>query len=135
MCREMLRQYRAIRLEITQLENERLHWRERAGRCVRNPDSLGVKSGRRDPLPEIMDRLDEIDRMLEQRLGELCRTRLEIEGAVERLDGIERVLMRAHYLENKTWARVADELGYTWRWINKLHERALGKLEACEKTG
>lgn len=128
MERETLRQYRAVKLEIAQLEGERMYWREAAGKCVRNPDSLGVRRGRNDPLPGILDKLSEIDAMLAERLKELCALRVRIEKAIEDLDGVERVLMRAHYLENKTWAAVADELGYTWRWVNKLHDRALEKL-------
>lgn len=131
MDRETLRQYRAIELEIRQLERERLYWRELAGKCVRNPDSLGVKKSGHDPLPGIMDKLDEIGDSLGRRVGELCALRARIEAAVDGLEGIERVLMRSHYIENKTWQRVADELGYTWRWVNKLHDKALAKLENC----
>ncbi len=129
MDRETLRQYRAIELEVRQLEDERMYWRELAGRCVRNPEHMRVKTSGHDPLPGIMDKLDEIETIFGQRLGELCEQRVRIERAVDGLEGIERVLMRAHYIERKTWPKVADELGYSWRWVNKLHDKALLKLE------
>ncbi len=69
---------------------------------------------------------DEIDRYVDMRK--------EIEAAINTVDDITlQTLLRYRYLNGLTWERVAVEMEKTWRWIHRLHSRALEAIKTCDK--
>ena len=46
------------------------------------------------------------------------------------LNEIEKKVMIMHYVENKPFDYIADELGYSVQGITKMHKRILNKLES-----
>ena len=43
-------------------------------------------------------------------------------------DDVLKVILYKRYFSGKTFAQIADDIGYTERWTCELHERALKKL-------
>lgn len=60
-----------------------------------------------------------------------CEARLiAIENAIDALPVVERVALRAYYVQGMTWERVADLLHYDVRQVHRIHGRALQRLAA-----
>lgn len=64
----------------------------------------------------------EIDRLIEKRR--------EIEGVIRTVqDESLRVVLEYRYINGKKWEEIALMLGYDWRWILRLHGRALDGVD------
>lgn len=129
MTKDDLRKYIPIRREIEQLDRERAYWYSKAGRCTSAPSRAPTFGGEHDGLPFIIDKIDAIREVSEKKLVELYDLRRRIEAAVDRLDGIERTLIRARYIEGKRWEEIAVGLNYSWKQIHRIHGHALEKLK------
>ena len=50
----------------------------------------------------------------------------EIYASIDLLDDeMLKLIMVMHYVNLKSWEQIAAETGYSWRWIHKLHSKAL----------
>ena len=75
------------------------------------------------------DNLDELEDEIEQRVKELCRVKLEIIRAMDRLDdGRLRELLVLRYVAGKNMEQIAEEMGFSYRHILRLHQEALEKI-------
>jgi DNA-directed RNA polymerase specialized sigma24 family protein len=82
MTKDELRQYRSIKVEISQIE-----------RRIRELERLGRNDDVTQPLRDVY----------RQKLIELIEGQLRIEKVIEGLDPTERELMRLRYLDGKEW--------------------------------
>lgn len=56
----------------------------------------------------------------------LCR---QIEAAIDALpDGRQRLLLRLRYIDGRTWEQIAVRMALDYRWVLRLHGRALEQL-------
>jgi DNA-directed RNA polymerase specialized sigma24 family protein len=108
MTKDELRQYRSIKVEISQIEH-RIRELERIGR---NDD---VTQSLRD--------------VYRQKLIELIEGQLRIEKVIEGLDPTKRELMRLRYLDGKEWLDVAEGIHYEWTQTHRIYARALVKIK------
>ena len=127
MDKQTLEQYQYILLEIAQLEEEK-QWVADKMISATKIDGMPRGSGVGDPAGQAAARLVDLAGMIADRLNRAITLRMEIEAAIEDLPAQDRVLMRARYVEGKTWEQVAAELHYTYPWIWRLHGRILAKL-------
>ena len=68
---------------------------------------------------------------VDRQLAALARTRAEIlQGIGQVEDNTLAALLTEYYINDRTWEEVAVGLGYSWRWVMKLHERALREVAA-----
>ena len=59
------------------------------------------------------------------------RNQVEIElinGKINSLDGLERLIMHLRYIENKTWENIADMLSISVVTSHRYHRKALEKM-------
>lgn len=59
------------------------------------------------------------------------RNQVEIElinGKINSLDGLERLIMHLRYIENKTWENIADMLSISVVTAHRYHRKALEKI-------
>lgn len=73
---------------------------------------------------KIIEVQEEINRQL-KRSYELVK---KIERAIEPLPPREACLIRARYLDLKTWDQIAADMNYSWRQIHYIHRNALRLL-------
>lgn len=131
MDKRELRQYRALLAEIALLEEEQRRIAEGALSAVALT-GMPKGSGTADDTGRLAARLADLAYLIAAKLEEAIAVRLQIERAIEGLDGQERVLMRLRYIEGKTWEEIAVAMHYAWAQVHRIHARALIKL--CNDT-
>ena len=107
MTKEQLRQYRSIKIEISQMERRIEEWE---------------RLGHNDITRPLQDAYRE-------KLANLIESQLKIEKAIESLNSTERELMRLRYIDGADWTEVAATIHYEWTQTHRIHARALRKLE------
>lgn len=81
--------------------------------------------------PHKFDRLAEYDAEIDRQIDELIKVKTEINRAIMKLeDGRLREILRARYLENKTFEEISVRIRYSYKQTCRLHGRALLKMEA-----
>lgn len=110
MTKEQLRQYRSIKIEITQI-----------GRRIEELEQMGHGYDR-----ELILMLQDLYR---QKLEELIVGQLRIEKAIESLNPTERELIRLRYIDGAEWIEVAETINYEWAQTHRVHARALAKIK------
>ena len=108
MTKEELRQYRSIKIEISQIE-----------RRIRELERIGHHENLTIPLKEYY----------QEKLGTLIKVQLKIEKAIESLNPTERELMRLRYIDGADWTEVAANINYEWAQTHRVHARALAKIK------
>lgn len=107
MTKEQLRQYRSIKIEVSQIE-----------RRIEELEGVGQ--------PDILQPLQDLYR---EKLEELVSGQLRIEKAIEDLNPTERELMRLRYIDGSEWTEVAETIHYEWTQTHRIHARALAKIK------
>lgn len=109
MTKEQLRQYRSIKIEISQIE------RRLATMRVFDPIAADITH----PLVQLY----------REELKELISGQLRIEKAIESLNPTERELMRLRYIDGADWTEVCATIHYEWTQTHRIHARALNKIK------
>ena len=107
MTKEQLRQYRSIKIEVSQIE-----------RRIEELEGVGQ--------PDILQPLQDLYR---EKLEELVSGQLRIEKAIEDLNPTERELLRLRYIDGAEWTEVAETIHYEWTQTHRIHARALAKIK------
>ena len=73
--------------------------------------------------------------LLERKIEELERYRGEVLKAIYNIDdSVYRTLLISRYINCKTWERIAEDMGYSEKWVKTgLHSKALKALEEVRK--
>ena len=108
MTKEQLRQYRSIKVEISQLER-RIVELER----IEHDDDI----------------LKPLRNLYREKLAELIEGQLMIEKAIESLTPTEREVMRMRYIDGADWTEVAATINYEWAQTHRIHASALRKIK------
>ena len=125
MTKQELRDYRHLRAEIRQLDDEIEYWRGRAERCTRAPDKTPVMAGQTDPLPDIMDMVIACEKAQADKIAKL----INIEEVLSTLDERESRMMRLYYVNGLSWHGVAETMGYGIDRVHQLHGAVLKRLQ------
>lgn len=66
---------------------------------------------------------------LAQEICELASAKRKIEQDIRGIeDDKQRLILEKHYIDGKTFERIAEDMGYDYRWIRRLHKKAIEKL-------
>lgn len=129
MDKRRLMGYRALQMEIKELQQERERLEAGMLGAVRF-DRLPGGGGVSDPVGVLAAGLAELDALLAGRTALLIERRIEIENAISSLpDSRSRRLIRLRYICGRKWVDVARELGYSEVRVKQLHRKALRLLE------
>lgn len=128
MLKQDLRKYRWIRMEIRQLEEQQEKLRSEAeSQCVelgREPGSNRIESR----LEKIVIKIVELNEKIQQKLMDGYELMHRIEAAISILPEREAYLIRARYIELKSWEQIAVDMNYSWRQVHYIHAGALKLL-------
>ena len=67
-----------------------------------------------------------VDRQIEK-LEQVRAEILQVIGQIE--DNTLAALLTEYYVNDRTWEEVAVQMGYSWRWVRRLHARALDQVQ------
>lgn len=127
-----LQRYTKLNKAINQRLRERDRLRSLAEKCTSS--ITGLPRGGASDKETTWIRLAEIEEEINADVDKYVDMRKEIEAAINTVDDITlQTLLRYRYLNGLTWERVAVEMEKTWRWIHRLHSRALEAIKTCDK--
>ena len=114
MNKTELREYVHIDRELNDLER-RIEWTKSQ---ILKPKSTTC-----------VETLINLESLFTVKWDQLIDLRFTIEKSINKLPPLECTLMRLKYIDGLTWEEVAVKLNYSWRWVHKLHSRALQKIK------
>ena len=124
MTKTELQNYRHIVQRIRQLKAER----EELIRLVKAPDGMPKGGEKTDPTADAGGRLADIAAEIDDELTKLREERSRITAVLSTLPPKERNLMYYHYILGLSWEKVAVEMHFNYRWVMRLHIRALRRI-------
>lgn len=113
MTKKTLESYRKIKKEILQLH-----------RLLRSPEAnivYDTEDGRR------------LLTLYRRKIDELVATQLMIEEAIDRFGPTERIILRARYIEGRSWTAICQEVHYSRSRAFEIHDVAIRRLERLDK--
>lgn len=125
-----LSRYIALNRRVDRLLEEKAKW---WSLCLKVTPSLspapgGGESG--SPVERPMDKVLEIEEKIDQEIDELQEVRRDIKTVLGQLeDDTLRLLMEYRYLDGLTFEEIAVKMHYSWRWVIKLHGKALAEIK------
>lgn len=126
--KEYLLGYQRINQRVNYLLLEQQRWRELATRV--SPNLSGMPRGEggggtQGAVAKIIDLETEINLEIDK----LVEKRKEIESVIRAVeDSILRTLLEYRYINGKKWEEIALMMGYDYRYILKIHGKALSLL-------
>ena len=126
--KEYLLGYQRINQRVNCLLLEQQRWRELATRVSPNLSGMpggGKGGGTQGAISKIVDLETEINAEIDK----LVEKRKEIEGIIRAVeDSTLRTLLEYRYINGKKWEEIALMMGYDYRYILKIHGKALSLL-------
>jgi hypothetical protein len=87
-------------------------------------------SGDQDKMGNMVIRLIEQQEKINRNIDKYIDMRRSIHEVICTLDNGDHIaLLYKRYFEYKSWEVIAYEMGYTYRWVTKLHGNALRELD------
>ena len=132
-AKEYLSQYRNLDIEIDSLvlERERLYsLATTRGGSIIDGTPKGAKSDNAAKHERIIDKIIEIDDIVNKRIDRLIAIRHEINAAINGVkDDKHRSILRLRYINGYTFEQIAVEMEMCYRHICRLHGQALREVE------
>lgn len=123
-----LRQYRVNELAIERTQEELEKWRSRAEKCTAGVGASHSGCGG-NLIQESVEHICEWENLLCRQVKKDIFTRKTIETAISHVsDKRMRLLLQYRYIDGMTWEQIAVRLHLDYRWILRLHGRALSRL-------
>ena len=127
--RDYLSRYRNNELEIERLEETIEKWESRAERVTACYDSIKTPGGD-DRMQCAIDMICELRNALYDRLVDSTELRYEIENKISSVkDDRLRLILEYRYIDGMNWEHISERLHTEYRWILRLHRRALDMIE------
>lgn len=79
---------------------------------------------------DIINKIVDLETEINRKIDRVIDLKREIEQLIESIDDErEKLLMSYRYLDGMTFEWIAGEMHYHWRYVHKLHVRALSKIK------
>ncbi len=128
--KEYLKQTDAVKKHINSLEVDLEEMR--ALSCSVSAVRYGeerINSGTKNteaPFIRSLERIAEMETKLEQAKQRLLNLKLTISGLIDVLDDVdERAVLRARYVNGKSWSVIAKQMCYSQSTVHRIHANAL----------
>ncbi len=116
---EELEQLKALATKVTAALGEEVV------SSTKNPDKMT------DVVQKIINLQIDINRDVDKYV-DIKREAIELLSKVD--NPVYYKILHSRYVLYKTWEKIADEIGYTYQWVNELHGVALLKFEEILKN-
>lgn len=127
-----LKQYVILDRKIDRMLAEAERLRARIGRLTPTLNDMpgGGGSIYKSCDLDIINKIVDLETEINQKIDRVIDLKREIEQLIGSIDDErEKLLMSYRYLDGMTFEWIASEMHYHWRYVHKLHVRALGKIK------
>lgn len=131
MTKQELKEYYWILRNIEKLEyriDELTALATKQTNRIKNDADAIHGTGFNDRLGDVVAELVDLRQELADQIKEAFRLQLAIEIAIKGLPEREKYLIRARYIERKSWETICVDMNYSWPRIHKIHAGALKML-------
>ena len=127
--KKWLLEYRKLEQNIERDMEELQRLESRAEKITSMVSDMPKGSQQGDSLQRSVEKICELKVSLNQRIDAAVEKRKEIETVIETLeDKTLQLLLRYRYIDGMTWEQIAVKMRYDYRWVLRLHGRALERL-------
>lgn len=129
MTRADLQNYQAIRKERDQLKRQMAQL-EAAARYAGSQrlDGMPKSSSVGRPTENLAIPQAQLWAHYKAKDEELAQRQLGVEQAIDRLEPMQRLILRCHYIEGMRWETVSEVTNYSLRHVMRIHENAMERL-------
>ena len=130
MKKERLREIRFIYEEAEELKEKIIQFEtmRTSPRSAVYGSERVQSSMKGDVQPSTIATLDALLRGYNAKLRACIKITMEFEEAIEQLNERERIIIRKHYLDGKTWSEIQDEMNMSERNLIRISNRAMKKM-------
>lgn len=126
---DWLNRYKKLDHEINRECDELSRWRSRAEKITPTISPAPGGSGNGDRIQDAVEKIVEIEAIINIEIDRLVGIQTEIEGAIKNIPDITlQTLLRMRYIDGLTWEKIAVKLDKSYQWVCELHGRALQKI-------
>ncbi len=127
--KKWLLEYRRLEQNIERDMEELQRLESRAEKITSMVSDMPKGSQQGDSLQRSVEKICELKVSLNQRIDAAVEKRKEIETVIETLeDKTLQLLLRYRYIDGMTWEQITVKMRYDYRWVLRLHGRALERL-------
>ena len=126
--RELCR-YRLLVQRIERKKQERQRWLDIGTKTAPVYSDMPKSTNEVDKVVQAGMARAQIAGELAQEICELASEKRRIEQNIQGIeDDKQRFILEKHYIDGETLERIAEDMGYDYRWIRRLHKKAIQKL-------
>ena len=127
--KEFLNQYLNAEKEIGIKLDQISRLRELSTKITQTLTPDKVKSNSENRLESSVSKIVDIEREIGTSIDQLERIRLQVESVINSVPNVnQRNVLRLRYISGMKWEQIAAKLNYDYRWVLRLHGKALNKI-------
>ena len=127
---ERLKMYRMLDAKIANLTEELQVWQARATKITATISQEPKIPSSENQMQKCVEKMCAIKDELAQETANLQQRKHQIEEAIRSLeDKTEQDVLWYYYIRGMTFERIAVEMNYSWRQINRKHKSAMKKIK------
>lgn len=133
--RSFLQQGRAIERQI-QVKNLRIgRLRQISVQITTTIKAASAYTGPGNKVGDCVAEILDLTKELEAEVSRLLEKQQEIQAAIDLLieDATQKAILEAKYVVGVSWETIAYEFHYAYRWVMRLHKRALKAMQEAAK--
>ena len=129
-ARQYLSQLKRLRSMIENKRAEIEQWKAVAYGITPQGDGERVQStGKPDKMATAVCNYATIEAELEEQIARYGEIMLDVIGVIEQLEDPFYSIIHKHYIENKKFDQVAEEICYSYQYTTEMHRTALGMVQ------
>ena len=129
-AKEYLQQYLDADREIQAKVDQIARLRDMATRTTSAPAGDRVQSSAENKLERIISKIADMEAEVDAEIDRLADKRREVQTAIERVpNAAQREVLIRRYMVGQKWEKIAVELNFDYRWVLRLHGRALNEIQ------
>ncbi len=127
MTKRQLQEYYYLKKNIRYLEDKLLELETKATKMSMSISDM-PRSGDSTDMADVVIEMVKVKIDTNEQLQKSYKLLAEIEKSIKTLPEREQYLIRARYIEDKSWEQIAVDMNYSWRQIHNIHSKALKAL-------
>lgn len=126
-----LERYRESDQEIDHLCEELSRWRARAIRITSDLSHDPLESREEERQSKLaVEQIVSLEGQINAKIDDALRIKHQVEDAIRTVqDGVLREVLTQRYILCKRWEQIAVDMNYGYRWVLRLHGKALKLVE------
>lgn len=128
-AKEYLQQYRNADRAINTRLDQIHRLRELATKTTQTLTADRVQSSPENRVERIVSKIADLENEVDSEIDQLGDIRRQVQGVIEQVpNAAQREVLTRRYMIGERWEEIAVELNYDYRWVLKLHGRALDEI-------